>query len=77
MLVEAHRVERSPRGGGGIVDDVLAVVDDKGVVGEQLIGDYSVVLGVEIEQLLRLRLACLDRHINLPTACRLPHPDYY
>ena len=68
LPVEAYRIQWGLRGGLGLVDEVLAVVDDVGVGRDDFVGDDAVIRRVKVEQLLRLRLARLDRQVDLPRA---------
>jgi hypothetical protein len=38
---------------------------DDGIIGDELVGDYSVVLRVEVKKLQRLGFASFDRKIYL------------
>lgn len=59
-----------------MIDEILAIVDDEGIGGYELIGDDTILCRVEIEQFLRLRLACFDGDVDLANAARLPHPIF-
>jgi hypothetical protein len=74
LVVDFDGVDGGLRVVLGLVDEVFAIVDDIGIGGDDLVGDDAVVGGVEVEQLLRLRLAGLNRDVNLAGACRLSHP---
>ncbi len=46
---------------------------DDGIIGDELVGDYSVVLRVEVKKLQRLGFASFDRKIYLSGGWALPH----
>ena len=65
LTVNVHLVEGYQSIVVVVIEDVLSIMGDDGIVGDELAGDYSVFLRVEVKKLQRLCFACFNRKIYL------------
>jgi hypothetical protein len=76
LVVAVYGVEEPIEVVLGVVDEVLAVVADVAVGGDELVGGYFVVVGVEVEQLEGLGFSRLDFDEDLAVGLALTHLVY-